>query len=574
MSGRRRSQSRGGMVLIVVLVVVVLLSLAAYAFVDRMASEQKAVRLHAARVQSRLAAESGAEYVMRRLVSAEGGGALTVDVSDNAAKFCAVRLLPSEGRADNESTPAPRFTVIAPLREDEAAEPRYGLLDESARLNLHALAAWDAEEPGAGRRALMALPEMTPAIADRILDYVDADAEPREQGFEPTRSGPPTIEGLLMIEGVTPALLLGGDRDRNGRLDPLESGALPPDGAAAASRASLPPSGWSAWLTLSSAESALTADGSERIDLNSNDLSALHTALVERFDETVADFVVAYRQFAAPRAAASEQALGPRAAPADGAPRRSSPRLNDRRSGPAASSSAKREPPPSKGAKEKKARPPRRPLRPAEVDPAGAPPAVLLRSAYDLVDAVVQVPATGQRAAGQLKSPWRLDEFEGEGAFARLLDETTTQAGPLVGRVNLLQAPRVVLQAVGLEPRVVDAVLEGRGRAGSVRSDRGTLLWLVREKHLNLAELQRVAPRLTTRGHVATAQVIGFVDPAGPVERYELTVDATVRPPRRLSWKSLAPLGRGYPASVLDPWAASAPAASRPPAPPSLAATP
>ena len=119
-----------------------------------------------------MAAESGAEYVARRLSAPpEEPDRLAIDLSDNAAAFCAVPLLPREGMSDAEPSRAPRFTVIAPPLEAETAAPRYGVIDESAKLNLHALVSWDAEEPGAGRRALLLVAAATglPAAIDVAL---------------------------------------------------------------------------------------------------------------------------------------------------------------------------------------------------------------------------------------------------------------------------------------------------------------------------------------------------------------------------------------------------------------------
>lgn len=601
MNRRRRRRERQGFVLIVVLVVVVLLSLAAYAFVDRMAAEQKAVRLHAARVQSRLAAESGAEYVARLMSEpAPGPNSLPIDLSDNAARFCAVRLLPLESAGADELTPTPRFTVIAPPQGDgaEVAPARYGLVDESSKLNLLALAAWDQAQPGSGRKALLALPEMTPELADRILDYVDADAEPREQGAEPPRQPPPrALADLLAIEGLTPELLFGQDRDRNGRLDSAENAqgvsSQPANPTPGSTTGALPPGGWSTWLTLVSAESPLAPDGAPRIDLNTDDLPSLHAALRERFDEAAADFVVAWRQFGpAPTAGAVNPttplgAASP-APPATTTPRTRTPRLADSNKKPApakpspesSKSSEKAKPSDSKSkakssSSDKKAKLPPKPTRPADIDPASAPGSFRLTSAYDLLGASVAVPGSPRRAARTLTTPWPSEDAAKEAEFEQFLDATATQAAPLVGRVNVLAAPREVLAAVpGLEPRLVDALVAARGSGASARSDRRSLAWLLRDKLLTLPELRALAPRLTTAGSVVSAQIVGFIDPAGPVERFELVVDATVRPPRQLSWKSLARQGRGYPPAVLDPMSAATPAPERAAAPPSLAAAP
>ena len=78
------------------------------------------------------------------------------------------------------------FTVLAP-NLDEAGNlngVRYGLEDESTRLNVNALVVVDQLQENAGRDLLLGLPGMTEDVADAILDWMDEDDEPREYGAE------------------------------------------------------------------------------------------------------------------------------------------------------------------------------------------------------------------------------------------------------------------------------------------------------------------------------------------------------------------------------------------------------
>ena len=71
---------------------------------------------------------------------------------DNPRYFCGAKLLTTEEGGVDSS----HFTILSPKLLDVAIEGlRYGLVDESSRLNLDAVLAWDRESPGAGRRALM-----------------------------------------------------------------------------------------------------------------------------------------------------------------------------------------------------------------------------------------------------------------------------------------------------------------------------------------------------------------------------------------------------------------------------------
>ncbi len=84
----------------------------------------------------------------------------------------------------------------------------------------------------AGAAALRShFPDMTQAIADAILDWVDSDDEQRPYGaesetyrrlhspFSPSNRPLKQIDELLCIRGVTPELVYGADSNRNGIID-------------------------------------------------------------------------------------------------------------------------------------------------------------------------------------------------------------------------------------------------------------------------------------------------------------------------------------------------------------------
>ena len=89
-----------------------------------------------------------------------------------------------------------RFTILAPKITDTAIEgARYGLQDESARINLAAILHFDqssgssdgndtAADNTYAHTILMGLPGMTDDTADAILDWIDTDDTPRDQGAE------------------------------------------------------------------------------------------------------------------------------------------------------------------------------------------------------------------------------------------------------------------------------------------------------------------------------------------------------------------------------------------------------
>src|SRR4029453_19264093 len=150
---------------------------------------------------------------------------------DNPERFRGVVVL-----QDDDPLQRGSFTVFSPGIDSDGNLNglRYGLEDESTRLNLNVLLILDKQVPGSGRTLLMALPGMTEDVADAILDWLDPDDEPRELGAEVdyysslsppygTKNGPvDTVEELLLVRGVTPQLLFGMDSNRNCQLDQHE----------------------------------------------------------------------------------------------------------------------------------------------------------------------------------------------------------------------------------------------------------------------------------------------------------------------------------------------------------------
>ncbi|HUY32908.1 MAG TPA: hypothetical protein VMV69_09015 [Pirellulales bacterium] len=246
MTPTRRS-SRRGLVLVVVLVAIALLSLAGYTFAQLMFAEREAATAHARAVQARASVDSGAVWIEQQLaqlsaVSQAGGRAAgqagdpTAGWYDNPSLFRGVLVADS---VDDRNRA--RFTVLAPrLQYGVVSGVRYGLEDESARLNLNTLLLLDPSAGGTSgsggsgtsgsgssgsgssgsgssgsggsssgsggggsgssagggssgsntnsnpnaQAALMNLPGMTYEIADAILDWLDADDDQRPYGAE------------------------------------------------------------------------------------------------------------------------------------------------------------------------------------------------------------------------------------------------------------------------------------------------------------------------------------------------------------------------------------------------------
>ncbi len=295
---RRSTRSRSrGTILIVVLLTIVILTLSGFAFLNLMSSHNQSSRLLTSRMQSKFIADSGVDYVRLFLSQNdqeihERGGLWHNE--NNQFTGVPVAIDPQD------PTRIGLFTIIAPTITDEGTPSghRYGLTDESSKLNVNTLPYMDEYVQGGGRTLLMALPDMTDQIADAIIDWVDSDDDVREYGAESpdyagegyqAKNGPmDSIEELLLVRGVTPQLMFGKDDNRNGKIDINELG----DRSAIEADMLL---GWASYLTLYSKESNLNPDGLTRININSENLEQLYADLRSRFDENWSRYIVNYR---------------------------------------------------------------------------------------------------------------------------------------------------------------------------------------------------------------------------------------------------------------------------------------
>jgi len=168
------------------------------------------------------------------------------------------------------------FTLFRPTYDD-AQTVLWGLDDEASKINLNT----------ASREVLLKLPNMTEDIVDAIIDWRDADSTPGASGAETSYYNtlkPPyncknapfeTLEELLYVKGMTPALLYGEDFNLNGVLDANENDGddtWPPDNR----DGKLDPGLWQL-CTVWSSDKNVDADGKKRVNLNTaqpNDLAS------------------------------------------------------------------------------------------------------------------------------------------------------------------------------------------------------------------------------------------------------------------------------------------------------------
>jgi DNA uptake protein ComE-like DNA-binding protein len=533
-------------VLIIVLVVVSLLTLAVLTFSQLTFTENVATKLVTRQAQARAFADSGVELIQRYMTlpaetREESGGHL-----DNPSRFQGQVVMDSP-IARNRG----RFSVISTKTEaGELKGARFGVEDESTKLNLNTLMFVEKQKAGSGRTLLMALPGMTEDIADAILDYIDEDSDQRELGAESDfyssltpayacKNGPlETVDELLLVKGVTPALLYGADTNRNGMIDTAEqnnpklseSGDAPPE----ADR------GWSAYVTLYSVEANLKPDGTQRINLNGEDMQVLFDDVSTVMNEKYATFIVAYRQY------------GPYTGTAVGTQQSTAPLDLTKKA----------------TAKGK------------------------LASVLDLVGAKVQITnnasgggssggsggGSGQSAGGSgqsggasggsgnqsssrgqtggviLDSPFANEPGLMGTYLPLLLDNTTTNTSPSIpGRININQASSVVMKGIpGMDAQMVETIEGARDINSSIGNPaQKHETWLLQQGIVTLPEMKALMPYVCGGGSVYRAQVIGYFDAEGPACRVEAVVDTSSGMARVVFWRELSHLGRGYPLSTL-----------------------
>lgn len=486
-----------GFLLIIVLVTLVMVTLGAYAFTSMMLVEEEASRLAIRQIQSKYLADSGVDYVRLFLTNdlptiREKGG-----LWDNAAQFQGVPV----GIDPDDPDQVGRFSVISPGMDNDGNPEgfRYGLMDESNKLNVNTLVYADKWFEGGGRQLLMALPNMTESIADAILDWIDGDGDERDygcesgyyQGLSPpyaAKNGPlDSLDELLLVRGVTPQLLFGSDTNRNGVIDQAELAA---SGGNSLNADSL--LGWAAYLTLHSKESNLNSEGLERVNLNNPDLDQLYSDLRSAFNEEWSRFIILYRQ------------NGPYT------------RQDD------------------------------------DPDPVGAGVAIELdltkesqftfTQILDLVDAFTTAPDP-ENPDGMLilQSPIRTVNLGF--ALPNLMQNATTYAGANIpGRINLMQAPRRLLASVpGMTDEILDQIIDLRefelDDPTGADLNRAYETWLLIEGIVDLNTMRQMLPFVCCGGDVWQAEITGFYDDGIGISRVEAIIDDTVPIPRILFWR-------------------------------------
>ena len=586
-----RVKPHRGSVLLIVLVVVALLALGAYTFSEYMLVEAKATSEFGREVQARALADSGLELAASLLAKRYEQNPQSF--YSNPEWFEGVVVHNSSSLKSRG-----RFSVVSAAEGDPTGRSlRYGLSDESGKLNLNTLVAWQQAgtipDDDTARLALMSIPDMTAEIADAILDWIDTDQVMRANGAEvdyyqglnppyPTKDNAlDTLDELLLVKGITPQLLFGEDLNHNGVLDPNEN-----DGAAS------PPldnsdgmlqRGWSTYLTVFSREINQRSDGQNRININQTDLSALYDLVSAQFDSNFAQFVIAYRlngpsgggssggsgsssstggsgssgsNSGSSSSGSGNSSGGSKSGSSSGGSSGSSSSKSGSSSGGSKSSSGSSSTGGNAGSSSPGQASGGTPQIVAGMDVSkGA--SYTVKSLYEVFGATTTATING--AGSSLKSPWTNSTQDISTNVAKLLDVMTLTDAPYVdGRININLAPREILMGIpNMTEQLADSIFGAQSKGSSGQSladqtpDRMTTAWVVSNSLTDINTLETIDPYICARGDVFHLQSVGYFDGGGPMARVEAVIDATQTPPQIVFMRDLTELGRGFSGNAL-----------------------
>lgn len=515
-----RPGARPGYVLYIVLVVVVVLTLVAYQISDAMSAEASAaIRAHDLE-QAKANSWSGVNWAVGFLTDPTYA---TSNLDDDQSRFAAQPVGTANTAADEND---PRWQGDANLRRGGgrftlvnlsdttggtdgtySGTRRYGLEDESRKLNINALIAADPVG-NVLHDALMKLPNMTEEIADAIVDWVDADDTIRPNGAESDyysggqtpyrcKNGPlSSLEELLLVRGVTPELLYGADRNRNGVQDEGETSAV----WGGFSR------GWSEYLTVYGRELNVDSTGAARINLNNTNLAALDGQLMalDGMTREVADYLIYFATSGTGAPVAATLAQGQVAAtPAD---------LRDLV---------------AKAVKDN-----------AKIQRKHTSVFSVLNTQLTLPPRPANGGGGGPGGPQQMVTPvvaCPLNDAKTLQAAAQVMMDklTASEDYELVPRINVNTAPREVLACLkGIEPTIndedVDKLLANRPAAGS----EPTAAWLVTAGGLAPDKFKNIEKYVCGRSGAYRVRSVGyFANPGGPQASCEAVIEVVTEDP-------------------------------------------
>jgi type II secretory pathway component PulK len=552
----KRLLSRRGAILVVVMIVVVFLSLAAYQYTDMMTAEYKATDNAIRYNQARMLCESGINYTCALLSDpANLNNLLGGNPYYNPQYF--KDIVVKEGSHPRDTG---KFSIFAPATmpndPDGANGPAFGVLDEGGKININAVMRLD---PSGNTlyALLMQLPNMTDDIANAIVDWLDPDDTPRQSqmggqgGAESSyylslsppympKNGPiDSLEELLLVRGVTPDLLYGNDVNRTG----IQS-------QGSSSNGSFFP-GWAAYLTVYSREQNIGTNGATRVYLNDQNMQNLSANLTTAgLNPDVATFIILYRIYGAANTGTTTLAT---VTTANG----QTATIVSNTGGNTGGNNSNVIMAQSVSG-----------FDVGSLNLANQAGKSQIKSAYDLINAYVDVPDTNNANGGKptrYPSPLMSAAQSGSPDLDALLNLTTIYQYPEIpGRINVNTAsPDVINALTGVAPTLtyqdIQNIIMNQPQyynAGGADATYSSPAWLMSKAGLTPDKMKALEKYVTTTSQVYSFQVIGYFEEGGPVVRFEAVVDLNwsynqqtntlIGQPRILHQRDISELGTGW----------------------------
>ena len=133
-----------------------------------------------------------------------------------------------------------------------------------------------------------------------------------------------------------------------------------------------------------------------------------------------------------------------------------------------------------------------------------------------------------------------------------LMQNLTTFEGPTIpGRINIMQAPRRILEGVpGLTPEYIEDILRFREYELTdpdfTDQNKKYATWIYVDQIVNLETMKLLMPYICTGGDVYQAEIVGYFADGAGTSRVEVVLDTTVPIPRILFWRDKSHLQGGY----------------------------
>jgi type II secretory pathway component PulK len=588
-----------GLILPVVLFILLMVGMLGAMFAFRIHADAAALRAYTQRMQSRLAAEAGVERVKLMLRYARYDQQRWYDNPEELHRIVVWghELDPLTWGTNEEFEEGDmiyRFSIVADNPSFDEDIVRFGLTDESSKLNLNL--ATREQLLKLVRAAVEDERETIPEeIVDAIIDWRDKDSTPSGEATDTEgeyylsldrpyliKNGPfDTVEELLLVKGMNGLILYGEDQDRNGLLTENEDDgdrSFPPDNQDGRLNRGLWP-----YLTVLSYETNVDNANRPRIYLHS-DAELLSQELEEVFpgETEVINFIVdvTRQQPGGP----GQGNNPPQGGNGPGGQNNNPPGQDDQGD---AGNNAGNNPDPTGGSNPLDEKPPPekasdgfqdnpnagRGGQPAPQPPGGRqpgsgnqptggqpgptggnpnPPSGGESNGGNDNNRPIRSPASlllDRTAGGQPKpSPLTLDHLP------ILMDRFTIHkpdVRKIKGLINVNTATRTVLDCIeGLTPEQVDAVLEAR-RALTPEMRR-TTAWLVTSGAIDLETYEQIAPSITARGQQFRIESLGYGDHVGMVTRLEVVVDMVGPIAHTIYYRDLTEVGVAYPIREKD----------------------